>query len=449
MLADAGDDRRLAPRLLGQGLHQPGAGHARPLIDVVGWVIGLDRVDLGAPLRVRARLNSRQQAQQRLAHVAVDRRVGVEVFADFGRVDVDVDDSRGGVEVLETPHRAVVEAHPDADHDIGAIGRHVGVEVAVHAQEAERERVVVGEAGDAQQGGEHGDVGLLRELAQLVRAARLHHPVPGDDDRLLRAVDHVGGDGHLIVARDVHNRIAAQADIGGVAVPLRFLDEDILGDVHQHGALTPGRGDVEGLFDRLGDLAGAHQQVVVLGDRQGDAGDVGFLEAVASDQVAGDIAGDRDDGDGVHLRGGDAGDEVGRAGSGGGEADAGASGDAGVAVGGVRGGLFVAHEHVLDVGVVAELVVERQDNAAGVAEEDINALGSEAFHQDFSAGESHRFSFRCCALGVEIQEAPAPGPAQGSDTPLNRRQPPVGAAEPRATATRMPFNCAAGIVPSV
>ena len=365
-------------------------------------------------------MDAGQQAGEGFAHIAVDRRVSDEVFADFGGVDVDVDDAGGGVEVLEAAHRAVVEAHADADHDVGFVGGHVGVEVSVHAEEAEGERVVVGEAGDAEQGGEHGDVGAAGELEQFGAGAGLHDAVAGDDDRLFGAVDHVGGDGDLVVAGHIHNRVAAQADIGRVAVPLGFLDEDVLGDVDEHGALASGGGDVEGLFDGLGDFAGAHQEVVVLGDGEGDAGDVGFLEAVASDQVAGDVAGDDDDGDGVHVGGGDAGDEVGGAGAGGSEANAGAPGDAGVAVGGVGGGLLVADEDVLDVGVVAELVVERKDNAAGVAEEDVDAFGPEAFHEDFSAGESHGLLFRSGGhwggrpLLGEIQEAPATRPAQGS-----------------------------------
>ena len=60
-----------------------------------------------------------------------------------------------------------------------------------------------------------------------------------------------------------------------------------------------------------------------------------------------DLAGDGDDRDRVHLGVGEAGDEVGRAGAAGGDADAGLAGGAGVAVG---------HEP-------AALLVPRQDGA--------------------------------------------------------------------------------------
>ena len=46
----------------------------------------------------------------------------------------------------------------------------------------------------------------------------------------------------------------------------------------------------------------------------------------------------------------------------------------GVAVGGVGAALLVADEDVPDLGVVAEDVVDRQDDAARVAPEDVGAL---------------------------------------------------------------------------
>ena len=129
------------------------------------------------------------------------------------------------------------------------------------------------------------------------------------------------------------------------------------------------------------------------------------------------------------------GDEVGGAGAGGGEADAGAPGDARVTVGGVCGSLFVADQDVLDVGVLAELVIERQNNAAGVAEEDIDALRTEAFHQDFSAGESHAGSFRVLVAAGDTGNA---GLWDRRGAPSRRStadQPPARGAEPLGTVT--------------
>ena len=134
---------------------------------------------------------------------------------------------------------------------------------------------------------------------------------------------------------------------------------------------------MEGFLDGGGDLARAHDKVVVLGDGEGDPGDVRFLEAVTADEITGDVAGDDDHGDGIHVGGTDTGHEVGGARAGGREADAGPTAGPSVAVGGVSGALLMTDEDVLDLGVFAEAVVEREHDAAWVAENKIGVLGGE------------------------------------------------------------------------
>ena len=48
----------------------------------------------------------------------------------------------------------------------------------------------------------------------------------------------------------------------------------------------------------------------------------------------------------------------------------------------MRGALLVADEDVAQVGMVAQHVVERQDDAARVAEEDVDALPEDPLDQD-------------------------------------------------------------------
>ena len=72
-------------------------------------------------------------------------------------------------------------------------------------------------------------------------------------------------------------------------------------------------------------------------------------------------------------------------GPGGAHAHADPAGDPGVAVGRVGAALLVADEDVAQLRVVAEDVVERQDHAARVAEEDVDALAQERLAQDVGA----------------------------------------------------------------
>ncbi len=89
--------------------------------------------------------------------------------------------------------------------------------------------------------------------------------------------------------------------------------------------------------------------------------------------------------------------------------------DARVGVGGVRGGLLVPHEHVLDVGVLLQRVVHRQVRAAGVAEDDLDSLLAETLHDDFRACELHYVLLgtkRPMPAALVIRGSPAPaGPS--------------------------------------
>ena len=149
----------------------------------------------------------------------------------------------------------------------------------------------------------------------------------------------------------------------------------------------PGRPDMailKRLPQRRRNVRCLGDQEVVLGDRQRDAGDVGFLERVGSDQRFGDLAGDADDRNRVHHRVGDAGDQVGRAGPGGGQRDADLAARPRVAVGHMRGALFVADQHVANR-VIEQCVVGRQDCPARIPEHRVHALFDEDRPEDVRA----------------------------------------------------------------
>ena len=58
------------------------------------------------------------------------------------------------------------------------------------------------------------------------------------------------------------------------------------------GPGRPERGDLEGEADGARDVFGAGDEEIVLGDGEGDAGDVDFLEGVGAEDLGGDLAGD-------------------------------------------------------------------------------------------------------------------------------------------------------------
>ena len=96
--------------------------------------------------------------------------------------------------------------------------------------------------------------------------------------------------------------------------------------------------------------------------------DVRLLEGVRADRLGRDLAGDRDQRDGVHVGVGDRGDQVGGAGARGRHADADLAGGLRVAGGGVAGALLVADQDVAHPGGVHQRVVRGEDRTAGDAE---------------------------------------------------------------------------------
>ncbi|MPM79979.1 hypothetical protein SDC9_127022 [bioreactor metagenome] len=124
---------------------------------------------------------------------------------------------------------------------------------------------------------------------------------------------------------------------------------------------------MEGRLDGFGNVLGALDEEVVLGDRHRDAADIGFLEAVGSDERGIDLSGDRDHRHRVQVGIGQWGDQVGRTRAGGRDTDPDPSGGDGVALGGVPGALFVADQDVAN-GRIEKRIVCRQDCPARNAE---------------------------------------------------------------------------------
>lgn len=113
--------------------------------------------------------------------------------------------------------------------------------------------------------------------------------------------------------------------------------------------------------------------------------DWGFLKSVGSDHATGDLACEGDERDAVEHGVGEAADEVGGAGAGRGDADAGTAGGAGVALGGEHAALLVARENVADGGGARESLVDFQRRAAGIGEDVGDALTLESLDEDVGA----------------------------------------------------------------
>jgi hypothetical protein len=155
------------------------------------------------------------------------------------------------------------------------------------------------------------------------------------------------------------------------------LDElqSVSGDVDKDRAWSARTGDMKGLFDGHGDIFDPEDKATVLCHGYGDAGDVGLLKAVASDEAGDYLACNGHQGHRVHPCGGDAGNEVRSARPRGAETDPDFASHACIGIGGMRSRLLVPDEEVLDLRiVVGQGIVEGQVGAAWIAPDVLTPL---------------------------------------------------------------------------
>ncbi len=157
----------------------------------------------------------------------------------------------------------------------------------------------------------------------------------------------------------------------------------VLGHIDEDGSGPAGAGDVERFLEDARHVLGARHQVMVLGDGPAHLDDGRFLEGVGADDGGADLAGDGDERDGIHLGVGEAGDEVGGAGSAGGHAHADLAGAAGVALGREAAALLVPRQDGAQPRLnVRQGLVDRHAGAAGIGEDDLDPVIQQALNQD-------------------------------------------------------------------
>jgi hypothetical protein len=126
-------------------------------------------------------------------------------------------------------------------------------------------------------------------------------------------------------------------------------------------------------------------QVAVLDDGVGDAGDVRLLEAVLAQHGADDLAAKHDHGNRVGHGREQAGHRVGGARTRGHHHDAGLAGGAGVAIGHMRGALLVPGEDQLDFRLVKR-IEERDGCATWQSKHDFDPFALQALHDFVATG---------------------------------------------------------------
>ena len=118
-----------------------------------------------------------------------------------------------------------------------------------------------------------------------------------EDHRPARLIDQLEGALEIFRLRKMHGLVAARLRRRGLPIEFAGRILRVLGDVDQHRPRAARRRDMKCLAQTRRDVLGARDKIIVLSDRERDAGDVGFLKRVAANELAAHLARDADDGE--------------------------------------------------------------------------------------------------------------------------------------------------------
>ena len=137
--------------------------------------------------------------------------------------------------------------------------------------------------------------------------------MPRQDHRPLGIVDQLQRLFVLVRSRRKIGAISRQLRRHRLSVEIAGGLLRVLGNVHEHWPRTAGTRDIKCFADRLRDLVGMRDQIVVLGDGQRDARNVGLLKRVRANELASHLPRNANDRRGIEHRRGNSGDHIGGA----------------------------------------------------------------------------------------------------------------------------------------
>ena len=319
--------------------------------------------------------------------IADNRQIHLDILIDAGGVDIDVDFLGIGGECIQAAGDAVVKPRTDADHQVAIMHDIIRLISAVHPQHPQP--LLVGgriRAQPHQRGGD-GKAGHAHQFAQQHRGigAGIDDAAAGVKHRLFRLGHQVNG---------MFNGVQIALDLRLIGLVMHIFRPRIgaggklhvLGNINQHRARAAGARHIKGLMQYARQIGNRADQIIMLGAGTGDAGGVTFLKGIRADEVGWHLSGDAHQRNRIHQSIGERGDSIGGTGAGGDEQNTHLAGGTGIAFCRMAGTLLMTHQHMLDVILLENRIINRQNRAAGIAENRIDALILQSGNHHFRSG---------------------------------------------------------------
>ena len=337
-------------------------------------------------------LDEVDESDERIVQFAFDRELHLLVLVVFGAVDIEVDNRRIRREFIDGSRDAVVKARAHGDEQIGIVNRPVADDGTVHPEPVERERVFRRESAQAHERRGHGNARQVGKFAEQFRRFGGNHAAADIEHRLFRRGNEVEYELKFVIHR---MQLAGNARRQVVRRKREFRHEerllDVFRDVDDDRARASARSDFECAVNDARKVFGLEDEEAVFDDGERHPEKVRFLEGLFPDELRENLSRDKNDGNAVHERVGNGRDEVGRARSGGGKANAGFAGGTRIAARHEAAALFVAREDRANLRRTRQRLVELNRGAARISENRIDTQFFEATDNDVCP--AHRRSF--------------------------------------------------------
>jgi len=268
------------------------------------------------------------------------------------------------------------------------VHRQIRLVGAVHADHTEEMRVRSGKGAERHQGQGAWRIGQSHQFDKACASLR-----PGIDqaaapvkERPLCRADHRDRFGDPVLIGPKLRAVAFVMSLLRLAIRTG-RKQNVFWQIDDDRSRPTALRDIEGLVHHARQFAHILDQVVMLGAGPRDAGSIGFLEGVVADQMRRHLARQADDRNRIHQRVGEPGDRICRTGTARHQHHADPAGRARIALGRMDSALLVTHQDVAQRILFEQRIVNRQDRAAWIAENDLDALIDEGANDDLCSAQ--------------------------------------------------------------
>ena len=305
--------------------------------------------------------------------------MGLHVLVNLTTVNIQVDNLRLFGIGLQITRHSVAETHTDGNEHITLLFLQVDSIVAVHTEHADIQRVIGRQCREAKHRSTCRDIGFLQELLQFLLGIAKLYTLPYQRQGFLGVIDQFCRLTDSLFIKFRIGNIAAH-EVNLLRLPVDFLGLRILREVEYHRTGTACTGNIESTTDGPGHILGTTYLIAPLGDRLRHTHKVNLLESIGTQGTNRHLTGNHHQRRGIHHGISNTRQRVGHTRATGDQGHTYLTAHSGIALCGMCGSLFVAHQDMVEAFlltscIVEERIIDGHDGTTRVTKDGLDTLG--------------------------------------------------------------------------